>query len=149
MLDRLKNLFANVEPSKAEPSFDLAHMAAAVLLAYAAQVDGSLDQHEETVLKRITGPAFGLSEDEAASLIALASTNAETANDLFQWTNIINSQFEYDHKLHLMELLWQVVDADGIVDDYEANLMRRIAGLIHVSDKDSAIARQNARKTNA
>ena len=66
MLDRIKNLFANVEPSKAEPSFDVAHMAAAVLLAYAAQVDGSLDQHEETVLKRITGPAFGLSEDEAA-----------------------------------------------------------------------------------
>jgi len=145
MLDRIKELFSNVETAPPEPSFDLAHMAAAVLLAYAAQVDGTLDAHENAVLKRIAGPAFGLSDEEAEGLMELAKNNAENANDLFQWTNIINSQFEYEHKLHLIQLLWQVVDADGIVDDYEANLLRRISGLIHVSDKDSAHARQAAR----
>ncbi|MDC3402218.1 TerB family tellurite resistance protein, partial [Alphaproteobacteria bacterium] len=105
---------------------------------------GHVDETETAVLKRITGPSFGLSSEEAQTLLDLASTAAEEANDLFKWTKQINEHFEPDHKIQLIELLWRVVLADDIVTDYEANLLRRVAGLIHVSDKDSAMARQNA-----
>ena len=44
----------------------------------------------------------------------------------------------------LVELLWRVVLADGVVDDYEANLLRRVAGLIHVTDQDAGAARKRA-----
>ena len=47
----------------------------------------------------------------------------------------------------LVELLWQIVLADGVVDDYEANLMRRVAGLIHVTDQHSGEARKKAEAT--
>ena len=44
----------------------------------------------------------------------------------------------------LLELLWQIVLSDGVVDDYEANLMRRVAGLIYVTDQQSGAARKKA-----
>ena len=50
------------------------------------------------------------------------------------------------HKLMLIELLWQIVLADGVVDDYEANLMRRVAGLIHVTDQQAGLARKKPKR---
>ena len=147
MINRFKSLFTSLSNSDAKPAnveVDAAHLAAAVLLVHAAQLDGHVDETETAVLKRITGPSFGLSSEEAQTLLDLASTAAEEANDLFKWTKQINEHFESDHKIQLIELLWRVVLADDIVTDYEANLLRRVAGLIHVSDKDSAMARQNA-----
>jgi len=77
-----------------------------------------------------------------------ARAAAESSTDLYHWTSKINAQFSEEHKLQLMELLWRVVDADGTVTDYEASLLRRIAGLIYVSDKESALARQRAREAS-
>jgi len=63
---------------------------------------------------------------------------------LFQFTQLINTNFDESHKQMLMQLLWQIVLSDGVVDDYEANLLRRVAGLIHVSDQDAGAARKAA-----
>ncbi len=52
------------------------------------------------------------------------------------------------HKIMLIELLWQIVLADGVVDDYEANLMRRVAGLIHVTDQQAGQARKKAEQAS-
>ena len=147
MINRFKSLFASLSSADTHPAnieVDAAHLAAAVLLVHAAQLDGHVDETETAVLARITGPNFGLSDDESQNLLDLAAAEAEDANDLFKWTKQINEHFEPDHKIQLIELLWRVVLADDIVTDYEANLLRRVAGLIHVSDKDSAMARQNA-----
>lgn len=143
MLDRLKSLFES-ETETVAPAVDQVHLAAAALLVRAAQMDGEIGGHEKQVLDRITGPSFGLSAEEAQALLALAEQEANEANDLFHWTNLINKNFEYPHKLMLVELLWQVVLADGVIDDYESNLIRRVAGLIHVSDVDAGQAKQTA-----
>lgn len=143
MLTRIKNLLAPPETAT-PPAADRVHVAAAALLVRAAQIDGTLDAREEALLSHITKTHFGLSEAEADALIALAHTEAEEANDLFRWTHKINAHFSYDHKLQLIELLWRVVLADGRLDDYEANLLRRVAGLIYVSDRDAGTARKRA-----
>ena len=65
---------------------------------------------------------------------------------LYGWTRLVNAEYEPADKIHLMELLWRVVLADGVVDDHEHALMRRLAGLIHVPDPDSARARARARE---
>ena len=119
-------------------------LAATALLFRALYVDGHADPREEDSIRRIVGTEFGLGEDEVSTLMDDARKAAVEAADLYGWTRLINAEYEYDEKCYLMEILWQVVLADGVIDDYESALMRRLAGLIHVEDADSARARQRA-----
>ena len=82
--------------------------------------------------------------DETVALMAEAIENAINASDLYGWTKRVNAHYSMDEKLYLMEKLWQVVLADDHVDDLESAMMRRLAGLIYVTDADSARARQAA-----
>lgn len=143
MISQLKAFFER--PAEHEAGPDDTHLAAAVLLVQAAMIDGTFDAQENALIHRVSGAYFGLSDADVETLFAHARTAAEASGDLYQWTSQINAQFQAEHKLQLMELLWRVVDADNTVTDYEANLMRRVAGLIYVSDQDSALARQRAR----
>ncbi len=143
MISRLKAFLDR--PAEQAVGPDETHLAAAVLLVQAAMVDGTFDAHETELLQRVSGDYFGLNESDVKILFDHAQNAAEASTDLFQWTSKINAQFEAEHKFALMELLWRVVDADGRVTDFEANLMRRVAGLIYVTDQESARARQQAR----
>ena len=87
---------------------------------------------------------FSLSEDETHELMTLAETLESEANDLYRWTKVINAHYELPQKIVLVEKLWMVVLSDGRLDDYEANLLRRISGLIHVPDIETGAARQRA-----
>jgi uncharacterized tellurite resistance protein B-like protein len=145
MLNRLKTLIANdTPPTEAPAPADRLHVAAAALLIRAAQIDGEVDSHEQQLLQRLVGPYFGLDDAEAAALLDQAGAAIDAANDLFQFTQQINASFAPEHKIMLVELLWRVVLADGVVDDYEANLIRRVAGLIHVTDTEAGAARKRA-----
>lgn len=144
MLDKLKTLFAEPVSETQAPQSDALHIAAAALLVRAAQIDGNMDAGEETLLARLVGPHFGLDDGAAATLIHEAKDAANEASDLFQFTNRINQHFGEGHKIMLLELLWQIVLSDGVVDDYEANLLRRVAGLIYVTDQQAGQARKTA-----
>ena len=144
MLDRLKTVFTEPVAETAEPQSDELHIAAAALLVRAAQIDGLMDEGEAQLLRRLVGPHFGLEADAAATLLTEAKIAADEAGDLFQFTKRINAHFGEAHKIMLLELLWQIVLSDGVVDDYEANLMRRVAGLIYITDQQSGAARKKA-----
>lgn len=144
MIDLLKNVFAEPVETAATPQSDALHIAAAALLVRAAQMDGHMDDGEEKLLARLVGPHFGLDADAAATLITEAKQAADEANDLFQFTKRINAHFGETHKIMLLELLWQIVLSDGVVDDFEANLLRRVAGLIYISDQQAGQARKAA-----
>ena len=144
MLDKLKTLFAEPVSETQPPQSDALHIAAAALLVRAAQIDGHMDEGEEKLLARLVGPHFGLDETAATNLIEDAKQAVDEASDLFQFTNRINAHFGEGHKIMLLELLWQIVLSDGVVDDYEANLLRRVAGLIYVTDQQAGQARKTA-----
>ena len=144
MLNKVKLLFTEPVEADQAPQSDALHIAAAALLVRAAQIDGLMDAGEEKLLARLVGPNFGLDADEAATLISDAKQAVDEANDLFQFTNRINAHFGEAHKIMLLELLWQIVLSDGVVDDYEANLLRRVAGLIYVTDQQAGQARKTA-----
>ena len=59
---------------------------------------------------------------------------------------MVKAAFSQEERIELMEMLWEVVYADGELHHYEANLMRRLAGLLQVSDRDAGSARKRARK---
>ena len=73
-----------------------------------------------------------------------AEKSATTSGDLYGWTKRVNANYSMDEKIYLMQKLWQIVLADDHIDEHESAMMRRLAGLIYVTDGSSAAARQAA-----
>lgn len=148
MLNRIKALFGDLDGSAGGTAgahdADELQLAAAALLVEAAQMDDRFEERERTKILQLVRDRFALSEDEAASLVETASRRVEDSSQLFGFTRVVNDRFSFEERIELMEMLWQVVYADGVLHDYEANLMRRIAGLLHVTDRDNGEARKRA-----
>ena len=150
MWERIKTFFfdqAGAEHSGDEGhhSRDELHMAAAGLLVTASISDGKQSDSEREAIARILTARFELPEDEAHSLLAVADQKAEEALDLYQFTRVLTDNFPPEERVRVIEMLWKVVYADGVIDDFEAHLIRRCAGLLFVSDKDSGLAKQRVR----
>ena len=143
MFDLVKKLMAGPESTEMSHEEEL-RLAAAALLFRAVFVDGSANQDELAMVERILEEEFGLDHAETVQLMADAKDAATNASDLYGWTKRVNAHYSMDEKRYLMEKLWQVVLADDHVDDLESAMMRRLAGLIYVTDADSALARQAA-----
>ena len=65
-------------------------------------------------------------------------------NSFHYFTSKINKELEYDRKVKLLEILWEIVLSDGKIHDYESNLLRRLSGLLYISDIDSGNAKYKA-----
>lgn len=148
MIDRIRDLFGNRdagEPAaRRPPDEDALQIAAAALLVHAACVDASFDEVERRRILDILPRRFSLSPDEAETLLATAEDKADGAVQILGFTRAVKDNYSYEERIALVEMLWEVVLADGRVDAHEAQLMRRIGGLIYVSDRDGAIARRRA-----
>ena len=117
-------------------------VAAAALLVEAARMDDNFERSEWLAIRTMVGAEFGLSEEEAETLIAVAEEEVEGSAEIYRFARIVKDRFEPEQRTKLIEMLWRVVYADGDLHDYEANLLRRVAGLIYVSDRDSGTARK-------
>ena len=148
MFDRFLSFFEDKRTSSAGHEGhtpDEFHLAAAVLLVYAASVDGEFDRAERDHIEWLCEHRFELAAEEAHALIEAAEREAGEAVQLLRFTRTIKDGFSYEERVHLVEMLWEVVYADRVVEAHEAQLMRRIADLIYVDDRDSGIARSRAR----
>ena len=150
MLERFKAFFevkqASVDSEPGRHTPDEFHLAAAVLLVYAATADADFDRDERARIKWLCEHRFELGHDEAHELIEAAEHQVENSVQLLSFTRIIKDGFSYEERIHLMEMLWEVVYADELVEAHEASLMRKIAGLLYVDDRDSGIARIRVRE---
>ena len=75
-------------------------------------------------------------------MVEAAEHEVTHAVELYRFARLAKDRFDHDERVQLIEMLWEVVYADGELHHYEANLLRRIAGLIYVSDKDTGSARK-------
>ena len=146
MIKRIKALLlqAGESPTVASHDADELQVATAALLVEAALMDDHFDAKERSAIQQLLTARFELSEDATEALLETARTRVESASQLFGFTRVVSDRFSQEERVELMEMLWQVAYADGRLDDYEANLMRRISGLIHVSDRESGQARKRA-----
>jgi uncharacterized tellurite resistance protein B-like protein len=142
MIDRLQALFAAGREDGATVSHEPLTASAAALMLYAAQLDGTVDDTEQRTVTELLEARFGLGSAETKELIAHAGARAEAATDLYSLTRDIKDGLSGEQRTGIIEMLWEVVFSDGRVDPYEANLVRRIAGLLYVSDVDSGAARK-------
>ena len=88
---------------------------------------------------------FGLSDDEASTLVELAEVEAREAVDYYQFTSLINREFSAEQKVHIIELMWQVAYADATLSAHEHHVMRKIADLLYVSHGDYIAAKLRER----
>lgn len=149
MLDRFKSFLDErgsiAEAKEGAHTPDEYHLAAAALLVHAATIDAEFDPKERGRIEWLCEHRFGLGHEEAHALFEAAEWEAGESVQLLRFTRTIKDGFSYDERVHLMEMLWEVVYADEVVEAHETMLMRRIAGLIYVEDRDSGIARSRVR----
>jgi uncharacterized tellurite resistance protein B-like protein len=143
MFDEIKTwLEGGDDRSKPPGNTDEVQLAAAALLVEAAHIDDDLDPRERAVIDRILERRFKLSAAAARRLVAEAERVSERSTQLFRFTRVVNDRFSLEQRIELMEMLWEVVYADGAVDALEDTLLRRLGGLIYVPDRERGAARQ-------
>jgi len=145
MLERLRQLFgAGPEEARAarRHSFEERQLAAAALLVEAASMDSHFGAAERTTIGELLQSRFGLSAPEADELLAEAERAAGASVQWQGFTRAVNDGFPPEERIQVIEMLWEVVYADGELHDYEASLLRRITGLLYVSDRESGEARK-------
>jgi uncharacterized tellurite resistance protein B-like protein len=143
LFDSLRRWFA-APPASERAVVDVppVHRAAAVLLAHMALEDGTLDPREIERMCDIAYRAFHLDPAAARSLIEAAIRQARKDVDLFHSIRPLVAELGQAQRIKLIEMLWDVVYADGVLHDRENALMRKITGLLYVSDADSGAARK-------
>jgi uncharacterized tellurite resistance protein B-like protein len=146
MITRIKALFIDRGGQPAagggRHSVDELHLAAAALLVEAACMDEQFDASERETIERLLSARFDLSEKEAEDLLAEAERAVAESAQLLPFTRVVKDRFSPEERVGLIEMLWEVAYADGRLHDFEAHLLRRIGGLIYVSDKERGAARK-------
>lgn len=142
MIRRLKAWLLG-EPGTADgnPEDDL-HLAAAALLVEAASLDDDFTENERKTIAALLESQFDLDSDDVEALIGRASSAVADSAQLYGFTRILKDRLRPDERVRIIEMLWEVACADGEVHSYESGLVRRVAGLLFVPDKESGEARQ-------
>ena len=124
------------------PAHEEPRVAVAALLVEAARMHELVSAEERAVIERLLAARFDLDAAAVAGLVRLAEDRADRAVELFQFTRRLVPALDEGERIELIEMLWEVALADGQLDALEDSLIRRIAGLVHVSDQARGAARQ-------
>src|SRR5262245_28278629 len=117
-------------------------MAAAALMVEMAARDGEFSMGERAAIERLLRAHFELDETAARTMVDEVLSLHDNASDVFRFTSALNKRFSPEERLEIVELLWEVIYADGEAHHYETSLMRRLAGLLYLDDADVGAARK-------
>lgn len=110
--------------------------ATAALFIELAKSDFTQDDDEHQMIFDTLKTTFGLEEDELSELVSLAESASADANDLYQFTSLVNKHYQTRQKIALLENFWRVAYADGRLDKYEEHFIRKVAGLINLAPSE-------------
>lgn len=142
MIDKLRSFLFGDADGKRTGDGETIEMATAVLLVEAGLMDGTLGDEERASIRGLLASRFDMTPERADALLGRAVAEAEQATELYSHARNVKDRFTYEERVEIVEMLWQVVYADGELHDYEANLMRRLNRLLYVEDRDSGEARK-------
>jgi uncharacterized tellurite resistance protein B-like protein len=137
MLGELLGLSTSASDRKEE-----LRVAAAALLVETASIDDQFDEAERATVRRLLEERFGLAAAQARQLLADGQRRRDASAQLYGFTRAVNERLDAPERVALIEMLWEVALADGVLDPLEDTLLRRIGGLIDVSDRERGLARQ-------
>ena len=130
----IKNLF---KKQKKENQNDK-YLPIIALLVHAAKIDEKYTETEKTIIKKVIMELNKISLDESKKILEIAEKAEEKSNQIVGFTSEIK-KYSMEFRLKIIEIIWKIVYSDGASDNYESNLIRRICGLLYISDKDSGI----------
>ena len=129
----LKNFFKN---QKKENSNN--NILVIALLIHAAKIDENYTEIEKKIIIKAIMQLYNTSFNESEKLLKLAEKKEEESNQIVEFTREIK-KFSIEFRLKIIEIIWKIVYSDDTSDNYESNLIRRICGLLYISDKDNGI----------
>lgn len=148
MLTHVKNW---LKTQKSQPetyvadTSELAYLVAALMFE-AAQADGEVSEDEMALISATVSSQFELDDAQMNTLMEQVKADAQERIELHTLLRKLRDQADYEERLGVLELVWMTVLADDVVDRMESQLMRRLAGLLFISDVDSALAAKAAKK---
>jgi uncharacterized tellurite resistance protein B-like protein len=111
-------------------------LAVAALLVRCMVIDGSVSDVERAKLRELLLRHFTLSDTDLDTLITDATEAEHEAVDLYRFTSVLKQQLPEEERIDVIEYLWEIVYADGKCDEFEENLVWRVAELLGVSGRD-------------
>jgi uncharacterized tellurite resistance protein B-like protein len=145
MLDSLRNFISDLTGGEKHPGrFEENdyRLAAAALLIHASTIDGNMTETERGKLRDLLKSRFALDDAATDELIDVGTLAEHEAVDLYHFTSLINRSLDDEGRLGIVEMLWEMVFADGRATEFEDNLMWRVADLLNVSSRDRIALRQ-------
>ncbi len=133
MFDRLRHLLAGPAPEALKPDETLS---AALLLTELARADLEVAEVEQAKIRELLAARYALDDAALDRLLDEARTRGEQAVSLYDYVQALNARLDPAAKSELMTMLWQVAYADGRLDPYEEHLLRRLAGMLYVTDAE-------------
>ena len=114
------------------------------LLIHAAKIDENYTEIEKKIITKAIINLNEISPDEAEEILKLAEKKEEESNQIVEFTREIK-QYPMEFRLKIIEIIWKIVYSDGTSDNYESNLIRRICGLLYITDKDNGIIKMKVK----
>jgi uncharacterized tellurite resistance protein B-like protein len=139
MLQQILDFLAAGQPPQSAPD---RRLAVAVLLMEAAYRDDTFSEDERAVIARLLKEKFTLTDAECARLLGDAEDINTSMTQLHPYTRVVFEQMDPNERIELIEMMWEVAYADGVLDPEEDALIRRLGNLIYITDRERVLARQ-------
>jgi uncharacterized tellurite resistance protein B-like protein len=145
MLEAFRNFVAEFVDGGKHPSQfaeDDYRLAAVALLVHAATIDCDMSPSERDKLRAVVKQRFNLDNATADELIDKATEAEHESVDLYHFTSLLNRVLDEEGRTRIIEMMWEIVYADGRRDELEDNLLWRAADLLGVSQRQRIELRQ-------
>ena len=129
-------MFSNLFKKSKKTNPDNKTVLIASLLIHAAKIDENYTNIEKEIIKKAIKELNNVDDDQAGKLLELAEKKEEESNQIIEFTREIK-KYSMEYRLKIIEIIWKIVYSDGASDNFESNLIRRICGLLYISDKDN------------
>ena len=150
MLAKLKSLLKDSigqpEAQTEEQLQEQLQLASTILLLEVARTDHEIEEVEVERIKMLVKDKFNLSSDATQVLMDEADDTIHALTDFHQFTSLLNQHFDLDQKCRLVQYMWEIALADGNLDAYEDQFIRKVADLMYLRHSELLSARERAKK---
>ena len=138
-VNKFKNNEENIQNDEVKALYSIV-----ALLVEAASIDGEIGNDEKNQIENILIERLNLDKIETEKILEQAISESEEQIEIWSKTNDIRKELDYEERLNIFELMWEIVLVDDVIDVFEAQLMRRVSGLLYISDIDSGNCKKRA-----
>ena len=131
-------MFKKIFNKENEKKIDNKKILIAALLVHAAKIDDNYTGLEKEIIKKALKNLFVMESNEIEELLKEAEKKEQESSQIIEFTREIKKN-SMEFRLKIIEILWKIVYSDGSSDNYESNLIRRVCGLLYISDRDSGM----------